>query len=133
MRTHILIMPLDLASLSTLIGSNYPCLELIFMVAKAFEPLKFDCILREAIVPVLFLPSFNGDQFLKVRICSSRNTFFLLRVDPLFKEGFINQRRKHGVTRAVPLSKNGGKNADLYPYTLRNCDKIFCGGQIQLP
>ena len=37
-------MPLDMAQLSTLIGSNYPCLELIFMVPKVFEPLKFDCI-----------------------------------------------------------------------------------------
>ena len=56
MRTHnispcyrkvkeILIMPPDLALLSALIGSNYPCLELIFMVPKVFEPLKFDCIL----------------------------------------------------------------------------------------
>ena len=55
MRTHnippcyrkikeILIMPPDLALLSTLIGSNYPCLELIFMVPQVFEPLKFDCI-----------------------------------------------------------------------------------------
>ena len=54
MRTHniplyyrnikeILIMPPDLALLSTLIGSNYPCLELIFMVPKELEPLKFDC------------------------------------------------------------------------------------------
>ena len=53
MRTHnipseqkikeILIMPPDLALLSTLIGSNYSCLELIFMVPKVFEPLKFDC------------------------------------------------------------------------------------------
>ena len=38
-------MPPDLALLSTLIGSNYPCLELIFMVQKVFEPLKFDCTL----------------------------------------------------------------------------------------
>ena len=38
-------MPPDLALLSTLTGSNYPCLELIFMVPKVFEPLKFDCIL----------------------------------------------------------------------------------------
>ena len=30
--------------LLTLIGSNYPCLELIFMVPKVFEPLKFDCM-----------------------------------------------------------------------------------------
>ena len=38
-------MPPDLALLSsTLTGSNYPCLELIFMVQKVFEPLKFDCI-----------------------------------------------------------------------------------------
>ena len=36
-------MPPDLALLSTLIGSNYPSLELIFMVPKVFEPLKFDC------------------------------------------------------------------------------------------
>ena len=34
----------DLALSSTLIGSNYPCLELIFMVPKVFERLKFDCI-----------------------------------------------------------------------------------------
>ena len=38
------IKPPDLAQLSTLIGSNYPCLELIYMVPKVFEPLKFDCI-----------------------------------------------------------------------------------------
>ena len=25
-------------------GSSYPCLEIIFMVPKVFEPLKFDCI-----------------------------------------------------------------------------------------
>ena len=37
-------MPPDMALLSTLIGSNYPCLEQIFMVPKVFEPLKFDCI-----------------------------------------------------------------------------------------
>ena len=57
MRTHnippcyrkikaILIMPPDLALLSTLIGSNYPFLELIFMVSKVFELLKFDCIFK---------------------------------------------------------------------------------------
>ena len=37
-------MPPDLALLSTLIGSNYPCLELIVMVPKVFETFKFDCI-----------------------------------------------------------------------------------------
>ena len=55
MRTHnipscyrkvkeILIMLPDLTLLSTLNGSNYPCFELIFMVPKRFEPLKFNCI-----------------------------------------------------------------------------------------
>ena len=39
----ILIKPPNLALLSTLICSNYSCLELIFMVPKVFEPLKFDC------------------------------------------------------------------------------------------
>ena len=37
----------DLALVSTLTGSNYPCLELIFMVPKVFEPLKFDCIAKD--------------------------------------------------------------------------------------
>ena len=41
---EILIMPPDLVLLSALTGSNYPCLELIFMVPKVFEPLKFDWI-----------------------------------------------------------------------------------------
>ena len=36
-------MPPDLTLLSTLVGSNYPCLEQISMVPKVFEPLKFDC------------------------------------------------------------------------------------------
>ena len=35
----------DLVLLSILTGSNYPCLELIFMVPKVFKPLKFDCSL----------------------------------------------------------------------------------------
>ena len=38
-------MPPDLALFLTLIGSNYLCLELIFMDPKVFESLKFDCIL----------------------------------------------------------------------------------------
>ena len=37
-------MPFDLALLPTLFGSNHPCLELIFMVPKVFEPLMFDCM-----------------------------------------------------------------------------------------
>ena len=41
---EILIVPPDLALFLTLIDSNYPCLELIFMGPKVFEPLKFDCM-----------------------------------------------------------------------------------------
>ena len=37
-------MPPDLALLTILIGSNYPCLELVFMVPKVLEPLKFDSV-----------------------------------------------------------------------------------------
>ena len=57
MRTHnilshengkdIPIRPSDLELLSSLISSNYPCLELIFMVPRVFEPLKFDCNLKK--------------------------------------------------------------------------------------
>ena len=36
-------MPPDLAQGLTLNSSNYPCLELIFMVPMVFEPMKFDC------------------------------------------------------------------------------------------
>ena len=43
--THrdIPIMPPVMALCFTLISSNYPCLEHLFMVPKVFEPLKFDC------------------------------------------------------------------------------------------
>ena len=45
-------MPPGLALLSTLNGSNYPCLELIFMVPKVFEPLKLDCIYQSVVLCV---------------------------------------------------------------------------------
>ena len=51
-------MPPDLALLSTLFGSNYPCLEQIFMVPKVFEPLKFDCKWENLTVSEYFLHSF---------------------------------------------------------------------------
>ena len=40
-RKYIPFMPLDLALWFTLISSNYPCLEHIFMVPKVYEPLSF--------------------------------------------------------------------------------------------
>ena len=41
---EVLIIHPDLALLSSPIGSNYPCLELILMVPKVFELLKVYCI-----------------------------------------------------------------------------------------
>ena len=41
--TIISIMYSGMALIITLRGSNYRCLEQIFMVPKEFEPLKFDC------------------------------------------------------------------------------------------
>ena len=43
--TIISIVPLGVALLVTFQGSNYRCLEQIFMVSKGFEPSKFNCIL----------------------------------------------------------------------------------------
>ena len=37
-------MPPGVALIVTFRGSNYRCLEQIFMVPKGFEPSKFDCI-----------------------------------------------------------------------------------------
>ena len=45
-RKYIPILPSDLALWLTLISSNYPCLEHIFMVQKVFKPLKFYCICK---------------------------------------------------------------------------------------
>ena len=36
-------MPPGVALIETFRGSNYRCLEQIFMVPKGFEPSKFDC------------------------------------------------------------------------------------------
>ena len=55
-------MPPDLALKSTLIGSNYPCLELIFMVPMVFESLKFDCTLSKFRVTK---SKFRGLQLIK--------------------------------------------------------------------
>ena len=41
----ISIVPPGVALIVTFRGSNYRCLEQIFMVPKGFEPSKFDCII----------------------------------------------------------------------------------------
>ena len=47
--TIISIVPPGVALIATFRGSNYRCLEQIFMVPKRFEPSKFDCMVRTAI------------------------------------------------------------------------------------
>ena len=60
-KSEILIMLPDLALLATLIGSNHPCLELILMVPKVFEPLKFDCTYQIYVFSYfLLVPLFAG-------------------------------------------------------------------------
>ena len=44
--TIISIVPPGVALIITFQGSNYRCLEQIFMVPKGFEPSKFDCRFR---------------------------------------------------------------------------------------
>ena len=56
------IMLLDLALLSTLIGSNYPCLVQIFIVPKVFEPSKFDLFLSRDSPVKLAIFSLNLKQ-----------------------------------------------------------------------
>ena len=82
-------MPLDLALLSTLIGSNYPCLELILMVPKVFEPMKFYCIysdLTKTLSHVLnkgnhtsfSLGNVNEDSYKNLRCMDTPQWFFYL-------------------------------------------------------
>ena len=40
-------MPPGMALLVTLRGSNYRCLEQIFMIPKGFEPSKFDSMIQK--------------------------------------------------------------------------------------
>ena len=47
-------MPPGMALIVTLRGSNYRCLEQIFMVPKGFKPSKFDCILKCCLLIIKF-------------------------------------------------------------------------------
>ena len=42
-------MPPGMALIVTFHGSNYRCLEQIFMVPEGFEPSKFDCIIKSVV------------------------------------------------------------------------------------
>ena len=79
-----LILPPDLALSSTLIGSNYPCLELIFMVPKVFVPSKFYYIILWLTLPSQYRVS---DEALSAETTeSSLIHFFRMNVSLLLKE-----------------------------------------------
>ena len=66
-------MPPDLALLSTLIGSNYPCLKLIILVPQVFEPLKFYCNLKASQRRYIFYQIIK-QQFTDSRVKSIENS-----------------------------------------------------------
>ena len=43
-----------------LTSSNYPCVELIFMVPKVFEPLKLDCCVTADQTPLTATQGISG-------------------------------------------------------------------------
>ena len=78
-------MPPDLALLSTLTGSNYLCLELIFMVPKVFEPLKLTVFLLHIITYNLVTSSASerivrGHLFMTAPPCNALNFIYFLSV-----------------------------------------------------
>ena len=145
-------MPLDLALLSTLIGSNYPCLELIVMVPKVFEPLKFDCTYTSN-KSLLFLHSkwvFHWclrkcAQLLKERrcslrsiflsflcslrsiflsfLCSLRSIFLSLVVDSSLERLYHPGKQKEHM-KFISLCKKGGKKIKKCTHILSKLSKI---------
>ena len=74
-------MPPDLVLLSTLTGLNYLCLELIFMVLKVFDPLKFDCL-------IFYLSLLFKSCYLKLLVFESNfsGTIKFTRRDPIWQK-----------------------------------------------
>ena len=54
-----------MALVVTLRGSNYRCLEQIFMVQKGFEPSKFDCIYMRCCAEAVHV---NGEHSLCMKV-----------------------------------------------------------------
>ena len=64
--TIISIVPRGVALIVTFRGSNYRCLEQIFMLPKGFEPSKFDCICdQETSITVIHFASLAYGLLLK--------------------------------------------------------------------
>ena len=65
--TIVSIVPPGVALIVTFRGSNYRCLEQIFMVPKGFEPSKFDCIY----VFMYIMTYTAGDFVFAMTVCPS--------------------------------------------------------------
>ena len=72
----IAVIPAHLALWLTLISSNYPCLEHIFMGPKLFEPLKFYCILKHFTVKIAGIPSNPWTSFMVRHYSPYSNVIF---------------------------------------------------------
>ena len=86
-------MPPDMGLLSTLIGSNYPCLELIFMVPKVFEPLKFDCSCFACLAIEVIISLIRGHSFVqsdwRLSVCSYNGVFLFAHAIHIIRSLFI--------------------------------------------
>ena len=105
-RKDIPIVPPDLALLSTLIGSNYPCLELTFMVPKVFEPVNFYCT-RNTVLTAKLLK--QGYRYHKLRKAFSK--FYRLLQQALSEPEFYGDL-------VYKFRKIIGKND--FPYHFKN-------------
>ena len=59
----------------------------------------------------------SGNLLLKARICSPGSKFCPTRVNS-FWNGFTAQGSKQEVTKGISLHENGGRNMELYSFTL---------------
>ena len=91
---EILIRSPDLALLSNLIGSNYPCFKLIFMVPKVFEPLKIKSLVMSMMVSfcaVLFPHMVSLDEILNLieSVSEGFPSYSFILIFYLFRSGYV--------------------------------------------
>ena len=103
-------MPSDLALFSNLIGSNYPCLELIFMVPKVFEPLKFYCSVmgcRGVVCSIMLIAAvgwFDGWLFLVLRLFETAFQSLSSRLPERGERKKLDRKEKKKIKTTQPTS-----------------------------
>ena len=117
------IMPPELELWLTLMTSNYPCLEHIFMAPKVFEPLNFYCTLKHVSKTItigafyrkmvyfqgkyfvfMFVSLLNGNRFLKERTFPPRN-IFSCKNTPAFVRTTSARKAKRKSQKLFPFLK----------------------------